>query len=174
MKNLIFWLVLVGNLLLGTCGNVDDAEEGARAEQVDPWRGVGKATLPADDDAVTDDMRTLEFDDGMIVVYDGSDPRGAEQVCRRREREGVLYQVCMSLEHDPYFAMSEQFSLAWHPLIFENFGVVLVCKINDDVKDCEEVFSFMGGPSFYCEASIFRGDRALRCFRPVGGGGQWK
>ena len=156
----MFWPVLIGSFLLGTCGDVGDAEKevDSGAHRENPWKEVGNAQLPEDKDAVTDYVRILVFDDGMTVVYDGSDSRGREEVCRQRDREGVLYQVCMSLESDPYFEM-----MAWRPLMFDSFNTVLICKINDDVRDCEDVFLHMGGAGFGCEASVFKGDMALIC-----------
>ena len=180
MKTITFWSVLTFVLLLSACGGGDGGgggnsttptskkkvappEEGEKT----PWERAGLGTLA--EDGVSDQVRALAFDDGMAISYDGSDTAGDEEICRREVHDDTFYEVCMSLEDDPYFVVLENNAFVWHPLMFDRFATELVCRSwmegeNKVRRDCmAEVFPAMGGNDFYCEAGLVNGDKALRC-----------
>ena len=169
MKIVIFWSMLIFVSLLTACGGDDGngSDSGNDEMSFDPWKDIGEATL--DESAITEQVRVLEFGDGMTISYDGSDEEGEERVCRREGREGVFYEVCVSLEDDPYFVALEKDTLVWHPLMFDRFATNLDCytQVEGEEKewaDCEsEVFPKIGGEDFLCKAGLVNGDKALKC-----------
>ena len=173
--NWIAWVILV--LILATCGS-DNGRNGGDGsthpsrtiplEILDPWKEIGRGFLPESDE-VTEKLRALKFQDGMVILYDGSDASGEEWVCRRENRESVFYEVCISLEDDPYFMGADDNTLIWHSLMLNRFATKPECRSwrKGDAKvemDCmAEIFPAMGGDGFYCAAGLFNGDRALKC-----------
>ena len=163
MRSRMFFISLFLIFLLGNCGDNSDIGRFAAlfGEGADPWINVGKGVLSED---VTETVRAMEFGDGMIVSYDGSDEGGAEEVCRTHRRTGAFYEICMSLEDDPYFEFLEMGTF-----MFESFHTSLLCRSwreGDRVKTvgvCREMFLLLGGPEFRCYAGVRNGDRALLC-----------
>ena len=164
-----FLFTIVTTLFLSACGGGSGGGEPESGTNVtfDPWKGIGEASLSETE--TTERVRVLEFDDGMAISYDGSDEEGEERMCRREDREGVFYEVCVSLEDDPYFVALESNSLVWHPLLFERFTTDITCHTWTEGEeklwvDCDSVaFPEMGGEDFRCEAGVVNGDKALKC-----------
>ena len=184
MFNVNFLIILFFSLLLSACGGdsgggggddtvrptskvTPEPKEKEEEEEQTPWERAGEGALVEDE--VSEQLRVLEFDDGVIVSYDGSDVAGDEEVCRRETRGGTFYEVCIPLEDDLYFVALENNAFVWHPLMFDRFATELVCRSwqsgeNKVRRDCTaEVFPIIGGDDFYCEAGLVNGDKALRC-----------
>ena len=172
MKNFIILSIL--SLFLITCGGDQADVDGAFLRPrtpvpVDPWKDVGEATPE-----VTDDVRTLEFGDGMSVSYRGTDP-GDREICRENEVEGSAYGVCMSLDEEAPDTPMESSSFPHPFLMLESFNGRITCTTGSNYHtddECDVVFPKIGGPGFSCEAGVLNGDKALRCDRRLGGGGQ--
>ena len=166
MLNYMLFVSLMLSFLLGSCGVDSDIGNFASlfGRELGPWIQAGEPSLPEDPDAVNEYIRILEFGDGMTVSYDGSDESGTEEVCRRHEQTGTVYEVCMTLEDDPYFVVSELNTEFLRPFMFEKFQTGIICKVDDVVKNCEtEVFPLIGGEEFRCYAGVHNTDRALMC-----------
>ena len=172
MKFIMFliFLIATGCGIGGTVGKKLVATGGSEEKALGPWERAGKAFLPKGENRVTASVRVLEFEDGMTVSYDGSDTlTGIEEVCRRTLREETHYEVCMSLDDDPYFALLEDEAFVWHPLLFDRFTRELDCYIwNEGDKsrtksDCESVLPYFGAQGFRCEAGLINSDKALKC-----------
>ena len=166
-------VLIIITFLLTACGSGDKGS-GSSAKSPNkvsnPWMGLD-ASLPGN---VVEGLRLLEFSDDLGISYDERDANGGEEVCRRKDEDGEIFEVCMPLEDDPYFVALENNSFVWHPLMFERFATELNCYIymKEDVEaggvksdeDCwADVFPAMGGEDFYCEAGLFNGDKALKC-----------
>ena len=169
-NNLISTIVL---LAIGCGGGNDVGTPGGDGpkEASGIWGRAGDGALAKDVGAVTESVRTLTFDDGMVVSYDGSDTEtGEEEVCRRHSAQGQHYEVCMPLEDDPFFIPPQTNALVWRPLLFERFSTELACRTwrdGDEAKtpsDCDTVLPlFSGEEDFHCEAGVVNGDKALKC-----------
>ena len=147
-------LVLVCSLFLIACGGDDGGGNGdkknptptAAEKPVDPWAGVGSGELA--EDSVTHAVRGLTFGDGMTIGYDGTGRD--EVVCRGGSDSDGNYEVCVSLDDDPYYIAPEVNFLVLHPLMFDRFGSYPECWTwaGDEAKraaDCRDVFVRMGG-----------------------------
>ena len=165
-------LVLVCSLFLIACGGDDGGGNGdkknptptAAEKPVDPWAGVGSGELA--EDSVTHAVRGLTFGDGMTIGYDGTGRD--EVVCRGGSDGDGNYEVCVSLDDDPYYIAPEVNFLVLHPLMFDRFGSYPECWTwaGDEAKraaDCRDVFVRMGGEGFRCDSGPEGGDKALRC-----------
>ena len=173
MNPINFLSVLVLTLVLSSCGG-DGGGGGGESngrigkDALDPWKAAGGGTL-SESETVTEQVRFLEFGDGMVISYDGSSESGDEEICRRDQEGDSYYQVCMPLEDDPYFVVLENNAFVWHPLMFDRFATDLECHSWEEgdaeaEKDCiSEVFPAMGGEDFTCEAGLVNGDKALKC-----------
>ena len=195
-----FLLTMIITLFLSACGGSDGngGDNSPKSKTVfDPWKGIG--TEPLSEDGVTDRVRTLSFTDGMTVSYDGSASDGSESVCRRgmgvdeNDDSEFFYEVCMSLEDDPYFVMLENNAfvfhspdmlntrvtatdrdeklhnaLVWRPLMYNRFATDLLCRrwaAEDAAKTDADCADIFAlfGEDFYCQAGVVNGDKALKC-----------
>ena len=172
MRKSIFFIPVILNLILFSC--TSDVSDGGLGDgsplstprsASNPWRGIGTGFLP--EGGNSDLVRVLQFRDGMVISYDGSNPSGGEEVCRSRREQDTWYEVCMSLEDDPYFTGVLRL------LAFTRFVTELSCyswdavnetRTNRTEMDCETVvFPAMGGAAFDCEARLHNGDKSLSC-----------
>ena len=166
---LVTFLLAILSLSLFNCGG-DDGNGGNTPQTPkkasNPWAGVGTGSLTQE---VSERVRELAFDDGVTVGYDGSAENGSEQVCRRQQSEDIWYEVCTSLEDDPYFVMIPNSALVWNPLMYDRFATELICRSWTDPmsvtsETCDSAFfEKMGGEGFSCQAGPVNGDKALVC-----------
>ena len=177
MMQKTFLVTFILSLILSACGNKNSGGKGGGGSQKtpektteNPWSGIDRGT-PADENTLWE--RTLSFSDGFVARYDGSDSGGEELVCRREimvNEDGgeSLYEVCMTLEDDPYFVALVNNAFVWNPLMFERFSTDLSCyswqkNSAREMADCTTVFNAIGGEDFFCVAGLVNGDKALKC-----------
>ena len=156
-----FIILMLTSVLLITCGSDNaDVIAGKYRSGGDPWKDVGNGALPTDG-SFTDDVRVLDFGDGMRISYDATVPDD-EEVCREEVVGNHRYGICMSLvEMD---TPMEDNSLLWPLLILESFNGRIDCTIDGNYKDCDtEVFPYLGGGEDFCQSGVVNGDKALVC-----------
>ena len=140
-----------------------------------PWGSAGGGSItPEIENRITDTVRVLAFDDGVVISYDGSSTdAGDQEVCREEEHEGQEIKVCMDLEDDnlpetttgtnPIRGRDEVVGFAG----LDSFSDVLTCYV-DGVRqfNCNAVFETISdavGDDFSCQANLYNGDKALSC-----------
>ena len=159
-------------LILSGCGKEEDIagaiEELRRTlpgTQENPWQHTGQGTLPTDkqgDSIVTDSIRSLSFDDGMTVTYDGTSLAN-EKICREEKTDGATHAVCMGLIDQSLLFPVIQSSAPWQFFSSDSFDGEMTCTTNGVFKDCAtEVFPELGD-EFSCESGLINGDKAIRC-----------
>ena len=159
MKNVL--ILLIGSVLLITCGG-DQADIALgsfrpKVPVVNPWKNVGEGTLPQEP---TDDVRMLDFGDGMRIIYDSTVP-GDQEICREEVVGEHKYLVCMSLDEE---VLLETSSVLWPFLMLESYNGRITCGIDDIYSACDtEVFPALGGDENFCRAGVINGDKALLC-----------
>ena len=174
VKRTTVLVIFILNVVLSACTSKysgdDDGGYGETPRRVrNPWSGIDSGTPSSDN---TQLQRGLVFNDNFVILYDGSAASGTEETCRREvmvdgDGNDAYYEVCMTLEDDPYFVTLES-TFVWHPLMFERFATELSCyswKNNEarGMEDCAVVYDAIGEEGFLCEAGLVNGDKALRC-----------
>ena len=169
-----FFTAVVLALILSACGGSDGGGNRSAAKipkkVVNPWAGIDSGSLPmGGGEVVTDQVRVLEFNDDWAIRYDGSDGEGGEELCRRElivgDSSEYYYEVCISLEDDPYHVLIPNNALVWHPMMFDRFATDLTCyKYDKDAsRGMPEAECFEGIDGVTCEAGLVNGDKALVC-----------
>ena len=127
---------------------------------MDPWKDAGEAEIPADE-TFTDDVRVLQFEDGMRISYDRTYPQD-EEICRERVVETHHYKVCLLLKQQEYVPAESSF--LWKFLMLESYNGQVDCVIDSIYADCDtEVFPVFGGGENFCRSGVLNGDKALLC-----------
>ncbi len=147
----------------------------APAAVENPWNSAGGGSItPEIENRITETVRVLAFDDGVVISYDGSDADPEDQeVCREEEHDGQEIKVCMDLEDDglpPSTTSTTPLTGSDEVVGYEgvdSFSDVLTCYV-DGVRqfNCNAVFETISdsvGDDFTCEANLYNGDKALSC-----------
>ena len=117
------------------------------ATEIDPWESAGTPIIP-EDITVTDRIRSLIFEDGLLMSYNGDtagDGNGIgatddEEICRQHEVDDENLEVCLDLS-----------------------SLNITCNIDGSTEpDCDDVYAELGN-DFECEADTLGGDPTLKC-----------
>ena len=140
-----------------------------------PWDRAGTGVItPEIENRITQTVRVLAFDDGVVISYDGESANPQDQeVCREEEHDGQEIKVCMDLEDDglPPSAISNTPLTGTNEVVgyegVDSFSDVLTCYV-DGVRqfNCNAVFETISeavGDDFSCQANLYNGDKALSC-----------
>ncbi len=131
------------------------------SEAASPWESAGEVFVP-DGNAIEERVRSIEFEDGLIISYDGTD-NNDEEVCRKQQEGERIFSICMGLDLQVSSISTEELALNNNDIFNENSSVDISCKIDNITADCNtDVFPSIGN-NFECEFGVVNGDKALKC-----------